>query len=809
MTRGSFRSASGLRPVMAFVCVFAVLLAVVVRAAALSLHEGFAQPAHLREELLPAPDFDIVDREGRVMARSVKRMDLVMSPNAMWQGHTPRRMASRIAAVLAEPWTADELLARMLPDAVEGAILVTDPLLDLDYEHARRLDEWIVANDLQRGLWLEPVEEVQTWRIAWRPEVLLSSATRAAQKLGQRAPGPSSWGRRIARRVAECALGERAVGGEGATWDALERQHRRIWRALMPCADHDVVADLPPERVADIVLLLDQEGVQEHQMRIEFRHERAYPLRATEEEAQAAREILGRWRYIGRAQAERMAAAECRAGHPGCESPELCAQRARRVGALLDCKHPRSGLEGLCACLLANEEWAFLGSQRASYRYRRDLPVHQRARRYYCDDKSEGDTPAVVTTLDMRLQARLRDVLSGVLAEHDPAVAMAIALDVATCDVLAVAGASPYQVAEFLPTWHLFTPGSTFKVIVMASALDAGVVRPESTFDTHDGNYHIPASARVIREAEGPPGGVRSAREGLAHSINAVMVQIGMRVPAAFFHERLLLLGYGAAPASGVGAERAGHVPALPWAPAYSHASVSFGHELSVSLWQHAAGLAAVARGGEWLPPRLASAVECGGEAYGLPIPAGVRVFSRAACAEVRAMMELGAEIGTGRRLRSRLADPEVPLVLASKTGTAEKVASETCLHLELERNRANAALAPGDPGWIGAGELAARPRPHRRACYTSSIAVLGRVPGEEREVLVLVVIDEPRGKMKYGSEVAGPAAMEILAEALGLERERQRAAALEARAGHDPYAGEHNDLDLPWIEGERGGGGW
>jgi hypothetical protein len=58
--------------------------------------------------------------------------------------------------------------------------------------------------------------------------------------------------------------------------------------------------------------------------------------------------------------------------------------------------------------------------------------------------------------------------------------------------------------------------------------------------------------------------------------------------------------------------------------------------------------------------------------------------------------------------------------------------------------------------------------KPHAR-CYTSSICVFGRVPNDPRELMVLIVVDEPRGKERFGSRVAGPAAQRVLAEALGL----------------------------------------
>ena len=61
--------------------------------------------------------------------------------------------------------------------------------------------------------------------------------------------------------------------------------------------------------------------------------------------------------------------------------------------------------------------------------------------------------------------------------------------------------------------------------------------------------------------------------------------------------------------------------------------------------------------------------------------------------------------------------------------------------------------------------------RPHR-SCYTSSMCVFARSPESGRELMVLVVVDEPRGREKFGSRVAGPSAYTILAEALGLTRD-------------------------------------
>ncbi|MDP6538471.1 MAG: penicillin-binding transpeptidase domain-containing protein [Planctomycetota bacterium] len=811
MRHGSFESASGLRPVSAFMVVGLMLGLVAVKSGLLALDATHAQPDHGARERLPAPDFDITDRTGRTLARSVQRIELRMSPRAMWQAHTPAAMASKIAATLGHEAGAGELLARMLPDAVDGRITVSDPAFDLDREQAARVHAWLEELDLGEGMRLVPRRDAPPLvRIEWTPALVMSRSMREAHSVGGRTPGPRRWSQKIADGLARSMRGgaepERIAGD---VWVAHERQRARIWRALMPCADRVVIDSLPPGRVAALAALLDEERVAEHQMNLGFHHERVYPVR---ESAVAVDErpfeVIGSWRYIDHATAVRRVVSECCGEPEGGGSAEHLEHHRRAIRRMLDHKHPLSGLEGLCAGILAEPDWSFVAGREATYDFERHWPVHRRPRRYYRSDESEGETPRVVTTLDAALQGTLRGLLADAVDEHRPALAMGIAVDVASGDVLALDAASPYTVSEFLPTWHTFTPGSTFKAIVMAAALDRGLVDPVELLDTHDGHYRIPNSTRVIHEAEGPPGGLQPARDGLAFSINALLVQIGLRVDDASLHDILDRLGYGRRQGLGVGTESVGHLPALPWSRAYTHASVAFGHELGATLCQHAAGLLTVVRGGTYLPLRLVRGVERGGEAYLLQTPRPRRVLSAAACAEVRDMMARAAEYGTGRHLSAREAELGTPLVLGAKTGTAQKVAGEVCLHLELERNEHNASLAREDPAWVPFGALAGRPSPHPgRSCYTSSIALVGSVAGEGREVFVLVVVDEPRGREKFGSRVAGPAAIKLLKEALGLTRAGHPVGLARAGDALEPHYGETNGLDLPWAQEASEGG--
>ncbi len=155
----------------------------------------------------------------------------------------------------------------------------------------------------------------------------------------------------------------------------------------------------------------------------------------------------------------------------------------------------------------------------------------------------------------------------------------------------------------------------------------------------------------------------------------------------------------------------------------------------------------------------------------------------------------MGAGIGTGRTLF----DPT--LTMGTKTGTAEKVATELCLHVELEHNELARGLSGHSCGKACRRELLSRGRQHRMSCYTSSICAFARVPGDDEERMVLLVVDEPRGKEKFGSRVAGPAAMRILQEALGRTVQgvpiARRLSAEETEVSYSDL----NELDAPWAE--------
>jgi cell division protein FtsI/penicillin-binding protein 2 len=110
--------------------------------------------------------------------------------------------------------------------------------------------------------------------------------------------------------------------------------------------------------------------------------------------------------------------------------------------------------------------------------------------------------------------------------------------------------------------------------------------------------------------------------------------------------------------------------------------------------------------------------------------------------------------------------------IVGTKTGTAQKVPTEICLHVELAHQAWHAKQGTSCSKACRA-KLSSVPRKHDD-CYTSSMVIFGRRESGGRELMVYVVVDDKTAGERYGSAAAGPAAVAILREALGLTANAQ-----------------------------------
>lgn len=818
---------------------------------------------HHRGEFKQPPFFTLLDRDGRALARSLPTYAIEASPYNLWLGHTPERIVAGLAAAL----ELDADGAAALTDTLLGLDAAGDVVVDrwpLTRDEAVALSKWIASGgpgegQALPGFRLESLELDEEHRallaaagagpwfnLVWRPQVALSQSTRERLVPGlvDRGGAAAHWVRSLAKGIApffegarerELALlrargqiepprfhllaadlaPSRGLAAElramivGARqprdpdeWVFIGPPHEWVFDGLMPRRHVEVADVLPIERLGAIRALIAEEQLSEYQLWLQPTSERVYPLGESG--------IVGTWEWLPSVEPV-----------PEGAEPETVLRPSRGLehfgySVLRALERARAGDGGAREVPLVEGgpslrpdhlvAGAGDGFERLMLRPRR--PGHPRD--YYVA-RSEGVAPAELeSTLDLDLERTVGLRLERLVAEHDAALAMAVAIELDSREVLAVDWRSKYGAITFPPLQHGFTPGSTFKLVTMALALQERLVRPEETLDVGQGAFRVepPAGrrgrARVIREAEGYARGVVTAATCVARSSNAGMVQIGLRVPVAVWKRATADLGYGEpacpellAPGLLNLAGRVGESDTRggdPWERRRSHASVSFGDSITTNLLQHASALCALLDDGAWRPLRFARAVVADGERHALVDERRRQVVRPDVVRDLRAMMAEGARTGTCKDL----ARP-AGLVLRTKTGTTEKLAFDVCEHkYRAEHAR---ALERGEV-W---DDAAARRRLRgdfapRATCYAPSIAVLAAHPVTGREVLVFLFVDDPHGEEKFGSKVAGPAAVDILCAALDIDPPGAPA----AREPVAPPVLVEPGADLPWEPSAR-----
>jgi cell division protein FtsI (penicillin-binding protein 3) len=195
-----------------------------------------------------------------------------------------------------------------------------------------------------------------------------------------------------------------------------------------------------------------------------------------------------------------------------------------------------------------------------------------------------------------------------------------------------------------------FEPGSVFKVITLATALETTDLRPDSILPCGS----IKMFHRVIHEAHHAYGPLSMA-DVLAKSSNVGAIQIGMKVGKEKLYEYVRRFGFGQRTGTGLPAESGGMLRKLErWQPG-SICSVPMGHEISVTALQLAQACSVVANGGLMIKPKLVmKRQKPGGPMEATKSAQAVRIIKPETAFTMRRMMEgvVLLPYGTGRKAR-------------------------------------------------------------------------------------------------------------------------------------------------------------
>jgi cell division protein FtsI (penicillin-binding protein 3) len=357
----------------------------------------------------------------------------------------------------------------------------------------------------------------------------------------------------------------------------------------------------------------------------------------------------------------------------------------------------------------------------------------------------------IVLTIDAAVQHRVERVARAAFVETRADSLMVLVLDAKTAEVLSWVSLPDFDPNEIptgtsdadasalsdRPVTMAYEPGSVFKVFSLASLLELGTIDASSTFTCRGYYEHPLADGSSFRIGDLRAHGVVDVRDILKYSCNAGAAYASDTAAPEAFATALARFGFGRRTGVPLPGESAGRLaPVAEWS-ARSKATIAFGQEVSVSALQVAAAAVAIANGGTLLEPQVVSRIVAPDgtvkQAWGRK-----RVWDAVSAGTARQVLEM-MESATGEGGTARRAAIE-GLRISAKTGTAQVVDPVTHLYSNTD--------------------------------FIASM--LGIFPTDKPEVVVYVVIQNPRGESYFGSTIAAPVFRDValeLVDALGIPR--------------------------------------
>jgi cell division protein FtsI (penicillin-binding protein 3) len=341
----------------------------------------------------------------------------------------------------------------------------------------------------------------------------------------------------------------------------------------------------------------------------------------------------------------------------------------------------------------------------------------------------------VYLTLDQNLQYRLECALDAAVETHHARGAWGIVQRVRTGEILAMASRPAFDLNAYRNATqeemlnrcigYTYEPGSTFKIAVIAAALNEGTVTPETVFDCENGRWFY--KGKMLRDFH--PYGRLTVADILKKSSNIGAAKIAMTLGPEKLERYLREFGVGSKTGIDLPGEEGGVLrPVREWS-ALSISRIPMGHEVTVTALQMLNVACTLANHGFRMKPGVVQrVVDARGNTVKTFAPEVVAHPIRDDTARLmcRLMARVTEEGGTGTRAR-------VPgYVVAGKTGTAQKV------------------LPTG-----GYSETA------------NVSSFVGFLPADQPEIGIIIVVDEPQSPQRTGGYVAAPVFAEVASQAV------------------------------------------
>ena len=347
---------------------------------------------------------------------------------------------------------------------------------------------------------------------------------------------------------------------------------------------------------------------------------------------------------------------------------------------------------------------------------------------YRGQERAPRDGYQVHLTVDLGLQSIVEEEIDAAMTEYSPEKATIILMRPQTGEILAIANRPNFDLnlrSEAKPEEmknraiiDMMEPGSTFKIVAAAAALNEHKMRPDSKVFCENGLWNFGGSALHDHRAFG----YLSVREVLIKSSNIGAAKLALSVGEQKFYEYIRRFGFG----ERTGIELPGEIngvirPPQTWSK-ISITRIPMGHEVGVTPLQMTSAMATIANGGKLVTPRIIKSVTT----------ADGRIISSLSPVIQRQVISAETAKQIGEALRGVVSDQgtaaaaAVPgFTIAGKTGTAQKV---------------------NPHGGYDQGKYV--------------VSFLGYLPADHPEFVGLVVLDDAhtsKPELNYGGLVAGP----------------------------------------------------
>lgn len=379
------------------------------------------------------------------------------------------------------------------------------------------------------------------------------------------------------------------------------------------------------------------------------------------------------------------------------------------------------------------------------YQYNEYLTSTQSTLRLFTDAKGNSlphvndgwgkgkDGATVELTIDLDVHEVMERALSQAMKKYEADQAMGIAMNPKTGEILSIASFPTFHPLEYdkvspsvynqnLPVSMTFEPGSTFKIITLAAALEEGKVDLEND-SFYDPGYAIVEDTR-LRCWKRIGHKHQTFLEVVENSCNPGFIELGQRVGREKLSQYIRDFGFGQKTGSSIAGESTGILFSKESYGPVEHATTSFGQGISVTPIQQVQAVSAAVNGGTLFKPYVVKRIynEETNEVIKENEPTKVRqVISEETSKQVRESLESVVAKGSGRNaFRDTMR-------IGGKTGTAQKAVNGRYV----------------DGQYI--------------------VSFIGFAPANDPEIVVYVAIDNPKHVVQFGGVIAAPIVGEII----------------------------------------------